>query len=162
MGYISYMSLSFPFHGSHPHLSPITSFLVFATVKQLIFWFSSDLSHEASPNQLSFNAMLIISFMCSKSSRALYYLLKQSRYQFLSLAFKALTVFALALYTKCVQHMSITGNLLEMQHVRSPLGLLNTNLHFSKICRTVVLEKTLNSPLDCKEIEPVNPKGTQP
>ena len=26
----------------------------------------------------------------------------------------------------------------------------------------VVLEKTLESPLDCKEIEPVNPKGDQP
>ena len=28
--------------------------------------------------------------------------------------------------------------------------------------RTVVLEKTLESPLDCKEIQPVNPKGNQP
>ena len=28
--------------------------------------------------------------------------------------------------------------------------------------RTVVLEKTLQSPLDSKEIKPVNPKGTQP
>ena len=27
---------------------------------------------------------------------------------------------------------------------------------------TVVLEKTLESPLDCKEIQPVNPKGHQP
>ena len=27
---------------------------------------------------------------------------------------------------------------------------------------TVVLEKTLGSPLDCKEIKPVNPKGKQP
>ena len=27
---------------------------------------------------------------------------------------------------------------------------------------TVVLEKTLKSPLDCKEIKPVNPKGNQP
>ena len=26
---------------------------------------------------------------------------------------------------------------------------------------TVVLEKTLESPLDCKEIQPVNPKGSQ-
>ena len=26
---------------------------------------------------------------------------------------------------------------------------------------TVVLEKTLESPLDCKEIKPVNPKGNQ-
>ena len=28
--------------------------------------------------------------------------------------------------------------------------------------RTVVLKKTLESPLDCKEIQPVNPKGNQP
>ena len=27
---------------------------------------------------------------------------------------------------------------------------------------TVVLEKTLESPLDCKKIQPVNPKGNQP
>ena len=27
---------------------------------------------------------------------------------------------------------------------------------------TVVLEKTLKSPWDCKEIRPVNPKGNQP
>ena len=26
---------------------------------------------------------------------------------------------------------------------------------------TVMLEKTLESPLDCKEIKPVNPKGNQ-
>ena len=26
----------------------------------------------------------------------------------------------------------------------------------------MVLEKTLESPLDCKEINPVNPKGNQP
>ena len=28
--------------------------------------------------------------------------------------------------------------------------------------QTVVLEKTPESPLDCKEIKPVNPKGNQP
>ena len=28
--------------------------------------------------------------------------------------------------------------------------------------RIVVLEKTLESPLDCMEIKPVNPKGSQP
>ena len=28
--------------------------------------------------------------------------------------------------------------------------------------QTVVLEKTLESPLDCKEIKPVSPKGNQP
>ena len=28
--------------------------------------------------------------------------------------------------------------------------------------RTVVLEKTLESPLDCKELKPINPNGNQP
>ena len=28
--------------------------------------------------------------------------------------------------------------------------------------QTVVLEKTLESPLDCKEIKPINPKENQP
>ena len=30
------------------------------------------------------------------------------------------------------------------------------------ILGTVVLEKTLESPLDCKEIQPISPKGNQP
>ena len=30
------------------------------------------------------------------------------------------------------------------------------------LARSVVLEKTLESPLDCKKIKPVNPKGNQP
>ena len=30
-----------------------------------------------------------------------------------------------------------------------------------KLMLTVVLEKTLQSPLDCKEIQPVHPKGDQ-
>ena len=30
------------------------------------------------------------------------------------------------------------------------------------LLKTVVLEKTLESPLDYKEIKPVNPKGKQP
>ena len=29
-------------------------------------------------------------------------------------------------------------------------------------CQTVVLQKTVESPLDCKEIKPLNPKGSQP
>ena len=32
----------------------------------------------------------------------------------------------------------------------------------SRYFQIVVLEKTLESPLDCKEIKPVNPKGNQP
>ena len=35
--------------------------------------------------------------------------------------------------------------------------------HTFKVCfSTVLLEKTLESPLNCKEIKPVNPKGNQP
>ena len=30
-----------------------------------------------------------------------------------------------------------------------------------RIKETVVLEKTLESPLDCKEVQPVHPKGDQ-
>ena len=33
---------------------------------------------------------------------------------------------------------------------------------FNGYFQTVVLEKTLESPLDCKEIKPVNTKGNQP
>ena len=43
-----------------------------------------------------------------------------------------------------------------------PAGILGnqgyTRVHFC----AVVLEKTLNSPLDYKEIKPVHPKGNQP
>ena len=34
--------------------------------------------------------------------------------------------------------------------------------NYIRCFRTVVLEKTLESPLDCKEIKPVNRKGNQP
>ena len=33
--------------------------------------------------------------------------------------------------------------------------------HLGEINTLVVLEKTLESPLDCKEIQPVHPKGNQ-
>ena len=32
-------------------------------------------------------------------------------------------------------------------------------MYFAECQRTVVLEKTLKSPLDCKEIQPTHPKG---
>ena len=35
------------------------------------------------------------------------------------------------------------------------------NMSLSQLQETVVLEKTLESPLDCKEIQPVHPKGNQ-
>ena len=34
-------------------------------------------------------------------------------------------------------------------------------LRASRDCQETVLEKTLESPLDCKEIQPVHPKGNQ-
>ena len=43
----------------------------------------------------------------------------------------------------------------ELDHKK---GWESKNWYF----RTVVLEKTLESPLDCVEIKPVNPKGNQP
>ena len=46
-----------------------------------------------------------------------------------------------------------TGTLFS-ERMRERLG------HFAS--PTVVVEKTLESPLDCKEIKPVNPKGNPP
>ena len=41
-------------------------------------------------------------------------------------------------------------------------AIKKAELFFSDIFQTVVLEKTLGSPLDSKEIKPVTPKGNQP
>ena len=50
-------------------------------------------------------------------------------------------------------------------HIRWKLWCLHFSsaiqVHHAKCLQTVVLEKTLESPLDCKEIQPVNPKGNQ-
>ena len=40
-------------------------------------------------------------------------------------------------------------------------GCENWTIKKAECRRTVVLEKTLESPLDCKEIQPVNLKGNQ-
>ena len=53
--------------------------------------------------------------------------------------------------------------------IKSPLLVLENKCpsvlerieHLGEINTLVVLEKTLESPLDCKEIKPVNPKGNQ-
>ena len=37
-----------------------------------------------------------------------------------------------------------------------------SNVQELMLLNCVVLEKTLESPLDCKEIQPVHPKGDQP
>ena len=41
-------------------------------------------------------------------------------------------------------------------------GCENWTIKKAECLLTVALEKTLESPLDCKEIQPVNPKGHQP
>ena len=57
----------------------------------------------------------------------------------------------------------ISGNILFRSlfiHLITFCGVMLVN--FSLLCfSTVVLEKTLESPLDCKEIQPVHPKGNQ-
>ena len=44
---------------------------------------------------------------------------------------------------------------------RGRVALSRTTWKFEYLCVFVVLEKTLKSPLDCKEIQPANPKGNQ-
>ena len=41
------------------------------------------------------------------------------------------------------------------------VGLIESWAQKNSCFSTVVLEKTLESPLDCKEIQPINPKGNQ-
>ena len=43
-----------------------------------------------------------------------------------------------------------------------PIVYLKFKLNSTSSFQIVVLEKTLESSLDCREIKPVNPKGTQP
>ena len=51
----------------------------------------------------------------------------------------------------------------SFQGKRFNITVIQENWALKKLCfRIVVLEKTLKSPLDCKEIKPVNPKGNQP
>ena len=58
--------------------------------------------------------------------------------------------------------MALPGTWNFILHSRSDVdhkeGLSLKSWHFW----TVVLEETLESPLDCKEIKPINPKGNQP
>ena len=54
------------------------------------------------------------------------------------------------------------GTLSQFCHVILwPWAMLGLQFPVSKM-GTVVLEKTLESPLDCKKIKPVDPKGNQP
>ena len=54
-------------------------------------------------------------------------------------------------------HSSNQCSCLENPRDKKPGGLPSMGLHRV----AVVLEKTLASPLDCKEVQPVHPKGNQ-
>ena len=56
------------------------------------------------------------------------------------------------------QRYGFSSNHVWMWELGHKEGWALKNWHF----QTVVLEKTLESHLDCKEIKPVNPKGNQP
>ena len=53
---------------------------------------------------------------------------------------------------------SLTASSVWMWHLDHKEGWVRKNWCFW----TVVLEKTLESPLDCKKIQPIHPKGNQP
>ena len=56
------------------------------------------------------------------------------------------------------QSYGISSSHVRMWELHHKEGRATENCCF----KTMVLEKTLESPLDCKEIKPVNPKGNQP
>ena len=64
-------------------------------------------------------------------------------------------------YTDCLtnSHNCVKSNLINKAHVLYPLQWF---YFFEwKHSNAIMLEKNLESPLDCKEIKPVNPKGNQ-
>ena len=62
----------------------------------------------------------------------------------------------------CWQRLYSTRYSFSSSHVWMRVGP-DRRLNTEEWCfQVVVLEKTLESPLDCKEIKPVNPKGNQP
>ena len=59
------------------------------------------------------------------------------------------------------QYCSVSSNRQDSKYISS--WTINKAEQPKNWClRIVVLEKTLESPLDCKEIQPVHPKGNQP
>ena len=58
----------------------------------------------------------------------------------------------------CSQSYDFSNSHVQMWELDHKEGWALKNRCF----QTVVLEKTLESPLDCKDIQPVNPKGNQP
>ena len=60
----------------------------------------------------------------------------------------------------CLLALSLTDRL--KRHPRISISSSANQRQRYKSLQTVVLEKTLESPLDCKEVKSVNPKGNQP
>ena len=60
-------------------------------------------------------------------------------------------------YVLYSQSYSLSCSHVQMRQLGHKEGCTSNNWSF----RIVVLEKTLESPLDCKEIQPVHPKGNQ-
>ena len=59
--------------------------------------------------------------------------------------------------------LSHTGQNGQHQTINAGEGVENSmEIPLNWCFQIVVLEKTLESPLDCKELKPVNPKGNQP
>ena len=58
----------------------------------------------------------------------------------------------------CSQSYGFSGSHVRMWELDHKEGWVSKNWCF----QIVVLEKTLESPLDCKEMQPVNPKGNEP
>ena len=58
----------------------------------------------------------------------------------------------------CSQSCGISSSPVRMWELEHKEGWVLKNWYF----RIMVLEKTLESPLDCKEMKPVNPQGNQP
>ena len=60
--------------------------------------------------------------------------------------------------------MAVKRGINSSDITKAELASLNVQLLsncLSRYFQIVVLEKTLESPLDCKEVKPVNPKGNQ-
>ena len=63
--------------------------------------------------------------------------------------------------TSCNAQWAAPRMVWELSHVRVLGSQGTTGSKVARAAPSVVLEKTLESPLDCKEIKPVNPKGNQ-
>ena len=64
----------------------------------------------------------------------------------------------LKIYTYIYESYDFSGSHVQMWELDHKEGWVPKSWCF----QTVELEKTLESPLDCKEIKPVHPKGNQP